>query len=561
MIRKLLGLTVITMVLAVALGAPAFAAPGDITLASTDNAGTTRGKSSSFTPSISADGTKVAFSTFGQNLDPGDTDTLSDIYVKDLTTGIITLASSDDDGTMGNADSFTPSLSADATKVAFTSYASNLDPGDPDSNIPDIYVKDLSTGDITLASTDDTGAKGNDDSFDPSISADGTKVAFWSHANLDPGDTDPLADIYVKDLSTGDITLASTDDTGAKGNGDSFAPSISADGTKVAFVSGASNLDSSDIAFFYGVYVKDLTTGNITVASTDSAGTTKANGDSFTPSISADGTKVAFTSLARNLDPGDTDSLQDVYVKDLTTANITLASTNDTRVKGNEASSSPSLSADATKVAFSSHASNLDPGDSDFPADIYVKDLTTGNITLASTDDAGAKGNDVSFDPSLSADGTRVAFGSEASNLDQGDTDSLVDIYVKELPVAAAGTADLSITKSDRRDPVRVGRPIRYTLNLRNLGPDRATGVTVRDQLPAGVSFISASRGGTCIQAAGTVACTYGSPLMAGAHRKVLIRVLAPSTAGSISNTARVSGNEADPVPGNNQDTETTNVT
>ena len=78
-------------------------------------------------------------------------------------------------------------------------------------------------GDITLASTSDTGVKGNGDSTEPSLSADGTKVAFGSSAtNLDPADTDSVVvDVYVKDLTTGDITLASTSDTGVKGNGDS----------------------------------------------------------------------------------------------------------------------------------------------------------------------------------------------------------------------------------------------------------------------------------------------------------------------------------------------------
>jgi hypothetical protein len=89
-------------------------------------------------------------------------------------------------------------------------------------------------------------------------------------------------------------------------------------------------------------------------------------------------------------------------------------------------------------VAFSSYATNVDPGDTDYLRDMYVKNLATGDITLASTSDGGTKGiGGDSLVPSLSADGTRVAFHSGANNLDPGDTDYLRDIYVKE---PAAGT-------------------------------------------------------------------------------------------------------------------------
>jgi hypothetical protein len=76
------------------------------------------------------------------------------------------------------------------------------------------------SADITLASTSDAGVKGNGTSGGASLSADGTRVAFPSLAtNLDPADTDGEYDVYVKDLTTGDITLASTSDTGVKSNG------------------------------------------------------------------------------------------------------------------------------------------------------------------------------------------------------------------------------------------------------------------------------------------------------------------------------------------------------
>ena len=420
-----------TLLISFALATSALAAPGDLTLVSTSDAGI-KGNVDSELPSVSADGTKVAFVSRATNLDPADTDGFFDVYVKDLTTGDLTLASTSDAGVKGNGHSVEPSLSADGTKVAFASLATNLDPADTDA-VLDVFVKELTTGDLTLASTSDAGVKGNATSTEPSLSAVGTKVAFYSSAtNLDPADTDGVLDVYVKDLTTGDLTLASTSDAGVKGNGSSFKPALSADGTKVAFYSAATNLDPADTDGLGDVYVKDLVTGDLTLASTSDAGV-KGNGDSFEPSLSADGTKVAFHSLAANLDPADTDAVLDVYVKELATGDLTLASTSDAEVKGNVNSREPALSSAGTKIAFWSSATNLDPADTDGVVDVYVKDLTTGDLTLASTSDAGVKGNDSSFRTSLSADGTKVAFISAATNLDPADTDGVLDVYVKEL--------------------------------------------------------------------------------------------------------------------------------
>jgi Tol biopolymer transport system component len=422
-------LLALPLVMVLGLSSPARAESGNVTLASTSDTGV-KGNDWSTQPSISADATKVAFGSGATNLDPADTDVLFDIYLKDLVTGDITLASTSDGGAKGDGQSFFPFLSAAGTRVAFESGATNLDPADGDS-IDDVYVKDLTTGDITLASTSDTGVKGNDRSTFPWLSRDGTKVAFFSDArNLDPADSDFEADIYVKDLGTGDIILASTSKAGVKGNDGSFSPSLSADGTRVAFSSGATNLDPADTDARADIYVKDLVTGDVTLASTSDTGV-KGNRSSISPSLSADGTKVAFYSDANRLDPADTDFDDDVYVKDLGTGDIILASTSKAGVKGNGHSIHATLSADGTKVAFSSAATNLHPADTDDLWDVYLKTLATGRITLASTSDTGVKGNHFSYVGSVSANGTWVAFQSFATNLDPADSDSLFDVYLK----------------------------------------------------------------------------------------------------------------------------------
>jgi uncharacterized repeat protein (TIGR01451 family) len=122
-----------------------------------------------------------------------------------------------------------------------------------------------------------------------------------------------------------------------------------------------------------------------------------------------------------------------------------------------------------------------------------------------------------------------------------------------------APNADLSISKSDSPDPVFAGQQLTYTLSVSNDGPADATGVTVTDQLPDGVTFNSASSSqGSCSQSGGMVTCDLGT-LADGASATVTIKVT-PQSPGEITNSASVESNEDDPAPGNNSDTEATTV-
>ena len=421
----------VTLALVLVGASSAVGAPGILTLASTSTGGT-KGNKASDVVSLSADGTKVAFDSSSTNLDPGDTDIYQDVYAKDLVSGTLILASTSSGGIKGDNQSRQAALSADGTKVAFSSRATNIHPADTDL-IAEVFVKDLVSGTLHLASINSAGIKSNHHSIEPSLSADGNKVAFDSSSEiLHPADPDGFEDVYIKDLVSGTLTLASTNSGGIKANLPNREPSLSADGTKVAFRSVATNLDSADADGFEDIYVKDLVSGTLILASTGSSGT-KGNNHSREPSLSADGTKVAFLSFASNLDPGDTDTTPDVYVKDLVSGTLTLASTSSGGTNGNNSSRELSLSADGTKVAFDSFATNLDPGDTDGIEDMYVKDLVSGTLTLASTSSGNTKGNNQSRDPSLSSDGSKVAFRSHATNLHPSDTDGVADVYVKDL--------------------------------------------------------------------------------------------------------------------------------
>ena len=441
------------LVLGALLGAllvpAASSAPGDLHLASSRTDGT-KGSALAFHTkrAVSADGTRHALQSLAPNLVPGDADSLSDIFVKDSSNGVLTLASTNSLGVKGNGDSFDASLSADGTVVAFASTATNLSSQDPDP-LMDIYVKDLVTGVVTLASSSATGVKGNDRSDNPSLSADGRTVAFESRArNLDPADPDPTADVYVKGLASGALLLASTSTGSVKGNNFSTDPSLSGDGASVAFQSHSTNLHSLDTDALADIYVKAIASGRVELASSTATGT-KGSDHSFSPSLSGDGNRVAFHTASTNLDPADTDpNVPDVYVKDRSSGVLLLASTSSAGVKAATSpflgSAGASVSADGTRVAFESAAANLDPSDSDGASDIYAKDLATGALQLLSTTPQGVKANAENGVSALAPDGDAVGFVSAATNLSPADADTVTDVYLKQRPLPGGSCTDFS---------------------------------------------------------------------------------------------------------------------
>src|SRR6476469_4969392 len=354
----------------------------------------------------------------------------------------ITRVSVDSAGNQANGFSNAYSISANGRFVAFQSQASNLVPGDT-NNKNDIFVRDLSTNTTTRVSVDSAGIPGNNDSFNPSISADGRFVAFASFSNLVPEDTNNQSDIFVRDLLTNTTTRVSVDSAGNPGNSPSNYSAISADGRFVAFQSYASNLVPGDTNNKNDIFVRDLSTNTTTRASVDSAGF-PGNSDSFSSAISADGRFVAFQSQASNLVPGDTNNFFNqakIFVRDLSTNTTTRVSVNSAGIQGDENSFNPSISADGRFVAFTSAASNLVPGDTNNKQDIFVRDLSTNTITRVSVDSAGDRGqyDDALFGPLISADGRFVAFSSGASNLVPGDTNNATDVFVSDIGSTPGG--------------------------------------------------------------------------------------------------------------------------
>ena len=415
----------------------------DLTRVSTDSSGT-QGNGDSACQAISGDGRYVAFSSSASNLVAGDTNASYDVFVKDTVTGSTRLVSSDSSGAQaqGNTGSRStggavcPSISADGRYVAFSSLAWNLVAGDTNASY-DVFLKDTVTGSTRLVSSDSSGAQaqGNtgEDAY-PYVSADGRYVAFNSSAsNLVAGDINGVSDAFVKDTVTGSTRLVSSDSSGARANGDSSNPSISADGRYVAFRSAASDLFAGDTNGADDIFVKDTVTGSTRLVSSDSLGV-QANHHSSWPSISADGRYVAFLSWGSNLVASDINGVSDIFVKDTVTGSTKLVSSDSLGVQGNANSYFPSISADGRYVAYISGASNFVANDANgHSCDAFVKDTVTGSNRLISTDSAGTQANSDSGFPSISADGRRVAFNSPATNLVAGDTNGRQDVFVKDL--------------------------------------------------------------------------------------------------------------------------------
>lgn len=390
---------------------------------------------------FSADGTQVIFSSNGM-LIGGEGNGLADVFVRDLATGALTMLNRTAAGVFGNQGSGSVlSLSADNTKAAFVTTSSNLDPADT-KTLADVYVKDLVTNRLVLASATAQGVVGNSGSTGASISADGTKVAFSSTAtNFGIRNAASSSDVFVKDLSTGAITLVSADEQGRGGNGSSNNAKFSADGGKVMFTSTASNLVAGDTNGVTDLFVKDLATGQISMVSSSARGeaanaATTGQNATFSP----DGTKVLFKTAASNLGIADNNKQNDLYLKDLVTGAVTLVSSNSQGAIGNGDNTvgTAAFSADGSRIVFYSSASNLVMGDTNDRTDVFMKDLVTGATVLISSAANGAAGSNVSQDPAISADGTKVVFASSATNFADVDANGAADIFIKTLPGGAA---------------------------------------------------------------------------------------------------------------------------
>lgn len=347
--------------------------------------------------------------------------------------GVTTKVSTAPSGGISDGNGRWAALAGDGSHVAFTSEARNLVAGDT-NGVADVFVRNLQTGLVIRASVASDGSQANGVSNGrASVSGDGRYVAFVSGAsNLVDGDVNEADDIFVRDLKDGRTVRASLTDSGEEGKGADF-PSISADGRYVAFHS-LSPLVPEDTNGAADVYVRDLVSHRTHLASVADDGHV-SRGNSYHPSISGDGSRVSFETWGDRLAPGDPpQSVSSIYVRDLRAgrtykASITNPGAPDWDAPGHSIFST--ISANGRFVAFSSTERLVPHPVGAFQ--LIVTDLESGYVEVASVSNDGSWGNTQTWEgPSLSADGRYVAFFSDATNLVENDTNNSPDVFVRD---------------------------------------------------------------------------------------------------------------------------------
>jgi len=307
-------------------------------------------------------------------------------------------------------------------------------------------AQDINDQDVVIAvtsrlSVDASGTEANLGSEQPSVTPDGRYLAFVSSAtNLVPGVTPTAPQIYVKDLLIGTVVIVSVNSSGVPANRNCAAPSISANGRRVAFHSEASNLAATDPNTAFDVFVRDLDSAQTFHISQAFGGGPSVDAmNSGNPSLSADGMFVAFESDGTDLVDPPTSGGSQIYRRQVDTNTTLLVSVNELAEEANNNCFSPSISGNGSVIAFDSSADNLSSLDAPSTTDVYVRDISSGMTELVSVEAPGnpdgiadgVQANGQSTSPWLSADGQVVAFESTAPDLIVGDVNGRVDVFLR----------------------------------------------------------------------------------------------------------------------------------
>jgi Tol biopolymer transport system component len=384
-----------------------------------------------------------------ESLAPEDTDEAADVYMRDLesepptTTLVSRSAPSCVSGGCGNGAGPATFVGASANgKRVFFETSESLTPEDTDGE-SDVYMRDLESEppNTVLVSAEGICPEGVSASeCRPkfrAVSADGSRVFFTTSERLSSADEDGASDVYVWDEGT--ISLLSIGSSGGNGTAPATFAGSRAGGTRVFFQT-TESLAPEDTDEAADVYMRDLEGEPPTttlVSRADASCETGGCGNGATAATfagaSSNGDSVFFQTT-ESLGPEDTNSVNDVYARDLGEGTTTLVSQPDPACE--EEACGPAAaaifaanSAGGTEVFFTTDES-LVSGDPE-SNDVYVRDLGTSTTTLESPAGIcplpGETGCDASFD-GASEDGSRVFF-TTARRLTADDLDSDPDVY------------------------------------------------------------------------------------------------------------------------------------
>ena len=382
-------------------------------------------------PSLSGTGRYLAFQSADPLVAAGDTNGVSDVFVRDRATGATKRVSVTSDGGEAHGASLSPVISASGRFVVFESDASDLVSGDT-NGVRDVFLHDRDAdgngvydepGGVTteMVSRSAGGAPGRGMSTGGTISPDGRFVAFASDApNLVYADSNERRDIFVRDRQQPEGLQLTRENLSSDElqttEGASESPSISADGRWVAFDSDSSTLVTGDANGQRDVFVRDRTAGTTVRVSVPEGG-----GEAAGPSFSADhgaGRRLGDIHIVGVVGGSRPERLARHLPQKQTGGTLTRLSPGSGGTDSNGASVGAAVSGDGGLVVFTSTATNLatsGPPDTNTVDDVYLRNTVNGETRLVSVQAPKAR-LERSFDAAISGDGRTIAFGTEAAS-------------------------------------------------------------------------------------------------------------------------------------------------
>ncbi|MBP6431126.1 MAG: PD40 domain-containing protein [Ferruginibacter sp.] len=308
--------------------------------------------------------------------------------------------------------------------VAFGAYGKGMDGSS--GNYRQIFWRDKKTGETKLISKSAIGEEANQNCQMAAISSDGKSVAFESYAtNLANNDNNGARDIFLWQQASGKVTLISKAQTGGTANSESMSPTISGNGNTIAYCSNATDIVKNPEGGV-NIYVQDILSSSTTLISRDYENGKAVGGN--VPSISDDGTKVAFCSFSYRLTQNDNNNLWDIFLWQKGVTNlkrISLTSAGGERNQGAESSSrvvSPAISGDGNFIAYATTATNMVDEDNNGMQDVFLYNTATSNVKRISTTNNNTDSNGDSpigqgEKIGISYNGTWITYNTTASNL------------------------------------------------------------------------------------------------------------------------------------------------
>lgn len=366
------------------------------------------------------------------------------VHAQDCSTIRASVSSSGDPGT---GVSSATDISFDGRFVGFSSYASNLVPGDQNGH-PDGFIRDAKLGVTERVSVTEQGGECNAGSGLVLVSDDGRFVCFSTSAtNVVPDDTDDLVDLYMRDRLSGTTTRITQRLPGKPSVWHAQFPDMSADGRFVVFESFDPNFVVGDTNGSFDAFLWDRLSGQIERISLGPNGQQGTNGQSGTPQVSDDGRFVLFGTTVPDWGFPINPAIAQLALRDRLMQTTTLVSVSNSGQPSSGPCGNPDLSGDGRVAVFQANNADLTP--ESIPSGgwhIYARDLVKQETTALSLNKDGVQTLALNYDPRVSTDGRLVVFHSYQNDLVALDGNSARDVFLHDL---STGVTEL-VSKGDR---------------------------------------------------------------------------------------------------------------